>query len=164
MVFTQLIGRPKSLRKKKFVHAQYVWTTRVPDNANDWRKSFPPLASPCFVLCLIRVETEGLLDYQGRAGIIPLYGGTFAQSYSVSSSCSILIPYLSAQGFLLPTQTTLQTCAAQGPWISKGPGCKVRKRVGTSEDLVHPIVVCHPLWPLGRWIAEHVSGVLSELS
>ena len=29
-----------------------------------------PFASPCFVLCLLRVETEGLLDYQGRAGII----------------------------------------------------------------------------------------------
>ena len=27
---------------------------------------------PCFVLCLIGVETEGLLDYQGRAGIISI--------------------------------------------------------------------------------------------
>ena len=26
------------------------------------------LASPCFVLCLIGVETEDFLDYQGRAG------------------------------------------------------------------------------------------------
>ena len=33
------------------------------------RTSLAPLASPCFVLCLIRVETEGLLDFQGRAGI-----------------------------------------------------------------------------------------------
>ena len=31
-----------------------------------------PLASLCFVLCLIGVETEGLLDYQGRAGIISI--------------------------------------------------------------------------------------------
>ena len=32
------------------------------------RTSLVPLASPCFVLCLIGVETEGLVDYQGRAG------------------------------------------------------------------------------------------------
>ena len=31
--------------------------------------SAPYLAcTPCFVLCLIGVETEALLDYQGRAG------------------------------------------------------------------------------------------------
>ena len=30
------------------------------------------LASPCFVFCLLRVETEGFLDYQGRAGIISI--------------------------------------------------------------------------------------------
>ena len=39
---------------------------------------------PLFVLCLLRVETEGLLDYQGGRGSFPLYGGTFARSYSVS--------------------------------------------------------------------------------
>ena len=33
------------------------------------RTSLVPLALPCFVLCLIGVETEGFLDYQGRAGI-----------------------------------------------------------------------------------------------
>ena len=44
------------------------------------------LAFPCSVQCLIGVEAEGLFDYQGRAGIIfPLYGGTFGQSYSVST-------------------------------------------------------------------------------
>ena len=32
------------------------------------RTSLVPLALPCFVLCLIGVETEGLLEYQGRAG------------------------------------------------------------------------------------------------
>ena len=32
------------------------------------RTSLAPLAFPCFVLCLIGVETEGFLDYQGRAG------------------------------------------------------------------------------------------------
>ena len=31
--------------------------------------SLAPLASPYFVLYLVGVETEGLLDYQGRAGI-----------------------------------------------------------------------------------------------
>ena len=36
------------------------------------RTSLGPLASPCFVLRLIGVETEGLLDYQGRAGIISM--------------------------------------------------------------------------------------------
>ena len=36
------------------------------------RTSLVPLAFPCFVLCLIGVETEGLLDYQGRAGIVSI--------------------------------------------------------------------------------------------
>ena len=50
------------------------------------RTSLVPLAFPCFVLCLIGVDTEGLLDYQGRAGSISiLYGETFVRSYSVSS-------------------------------------------------------------------------------
>ena len=36
------------------------------------RTSLVPLAFPCCVLCLVGVETEGLLDYQGRAGIISI--------------------------------------------------------------------------------------------
>ena len=36
------------------------------------RTSLVPLAFPCFALCLIGVETEGLLDYQGPAGIISI--------------------------------------------------------------------------------------------
>ena len=36
------------------------------------RTSLVPLAFPCSVLCLLGVETEGLLDYQGRAGIISI--------------------------------------------------------------------------------------------
>ena len=53
------------------------------------RTSLVPLAFPCFVLCLIGVETEGLLDYQGRVGIdFHCTGGTFARSYSVSSGYS----------------------------------------------------------------------------
>ena len=45
-------------------HAQYDWTTGVLDNGNEWRKfrAVPRL----------RVEAEGLLDYQGRAGIISI--------------------------------------------------------------------------------------------
>ena len=34
------------------------------------RTSLVPLAFLCFVHCLIGVETKGLLDYQGWAGII----------------------------------------------------------------------------------------------
>ena len=36
------------------------------------RTSPVPLAFPCFVHRLMRVEAEGLLDYQGRAGIISI--------------------------------------------------------------------------------------------
>ena len=36
------------------------------------RTSLVPLAFPCFILCLIGMETEGLLDYQGLAGIISI--------------------------------------------------------------------------------------------
>ena len=36
------------------------------------RTSLVPLAFPCFVHCLIGVETERLLDYQGREGIISI--------------------------------------------------------------------------------------------
>ena len=36
------------------------------------RTSLAPLAFPRFVLCLLRVEREGLLDYRGRAGIISI--------------------------------------------------------------------------------------------
>ena len=34
--------------------------------------SLAPFTFPCFVLRLIGVETKGLLDYQGRAGIISI--------------------------------------------------------------------------------------------
>ena len=50
--------------------------------------SAPYLArTPCVPLFNLsnRAGTEGLSDCQGRAGIIPLCRGTFAQSYSVSS-------------------------------------------------------------------------------
>ena len=36
------------------------------------RTSLVPFAFPCFVLCSIGVEREGLLDYQGSAGIMSI--------------------------------------------------------------------------------------------
>ena len=36
------------------------------------RTSLVPLAFPCLVLCLVGVETEGFLGYQGQAGIIAI--------------------------------------------------------------------------------------------
>ena len=36
------------------------------------RTSLAPLAFPCFVLSFTGVETEGLLDCQGRAGIVSI--------------------------------------------------------------------------------------------
>ena len=54
------------------VGARYDWTTGVPDNGNDWRKfrAVPRLhpLRPLVCTSLIGVETEALLDYQGRAG------------------------------------------------------------------------------------------------
>ena len=42
---------------------QWKWMEEVPRRA-----SLVPLSFPCFLHCLIGVETGGLLDYQGRAG------------------------------------------------------------------------------------------------
>ena len=64
----------------------YVWGLLFPQNSGTdvtgrpgyrtmevpHRTSLVPLASPYFLLCLIGVETEGLVDYQGRAGIISI--------------------------------------------------------------------------------------------
>ena len=60
-----------------FLHAQYDWTTGVPDNGNEWRKfrvvpRSHPLRPLVFYCVFVGVETEGLLDYQGRAGIISI--------------------------------------------------------------------------------------------
>ena len=46
-------------------------------NGNEWRKfcivpRLRPLLFPCFLLCLVGVETEGLLDYEGTAGFISI--------------------------------------------------------------------------------------------
>ena len=52
-------------------------TTRVPDNGNDWRKfrvvpRLHPLRPLVLYFVYKGVEAEGLLDYQGRAGIISI--------------------------------------------------------------------------------------------
>ena len=56
------------------LHAQYDWTTGVLDNGNEWRKfrAVPRLYALRSLVCTLfnKVEAEGLLDYQGRAGII----------------------------------------------------------------------------------------------
>ena len=61
----------------------------VPDNGNEWRKfravprSYPLRSLVFLTFCVLGVETEGLLDYQGAGGgSFPLYGATFARSYS----------------------------------------------------------------------------------
>ena len=61
------------------------WTTGLPDNGHEWRKfRVVPRSYPWSTkLCLLRVEREGLLDFQGGQGSFPLYGGTFARSYLV---------------------------------------------------------------------------------
>ena len=55
---------------------RHDWTTAVPDNRNDWRKfRVVPCSHPLrpLVLYFVQwVETEGLSDYQGRAGIISI--------------------------------------------------------------------------------------------
>ena len=65
-----------SLSELMRIHAQYNRTIGASDNGNEWKKfravSRSSLAFPCFVLCLVGVEAEGLLDYQGRAEIISI--------------------------------------------------------------------------------------------
>ena len=61
-----MFSKLKTLR----VHAQYDWMTGVPDNEHEWRK-----------FRVIR-RSEGLLNYQGRAGIVSiLYARIFARPY-----------------------------------------------------------------------------------
>ena len=56
------------------------------------RTSLVPLAFPCFVLCLIGMQN--ILDYRGGRGSFPLYGGTFAPSYSVSKTLRFFLVIL----------------------------------------------------------------------
>ena len=75
--WSQFTDFRKFCRSSLRIHAQYDWTTGAPDNGNEWRKfpcrtSLVPLAFHHFVLCLIGVVTEGLLDYQGGRGIISI--------------------------------------------------------------------------------------------
>ena len=72
-----------------FLHAQYDWTTGVSDNGNDWRKfRVVPRSHPFRPLVLYFVNRGGnrrVFRLPGAGGgSCPLYGGTFARSYSVS--------------------------------------------------------------------------------
>ena len=111
-------GRPKKLEKKKFGfnfcflilppskcpnpgrnstsrsrkrHAQYDWTTGVPDNGNFWRKfrAVPRLYPLRSLVCtwINKVGSGGAFRLPGGgAGIVSVVRGTFARSYSVSSN------------------------------------------------------------------------------
>ena len=81
------------LKESAKIHAQYDWTTGVPDNGNEWRKfravprfkSLVPLASPLFSTSSTRGGNRSAFRLPGAGGgSFPLYGGTFAWSYSVS--------------------------------------------------------------------------------
>ena len=59
------------------LYAQYDWMTGESDNGNQWRKfrvmpRLHPLRPLVVVLCVLGMETEGLSDYQGRAGIMSI--------------------------------------------------------------------------------------------
>ena len=73
---------------------QWKWMEEVPR-----RTSLAPFAFPCFVLYLIGVEAWRACRLPGGGrGSFPLYGGTFARSYSVSKEhkCSGNLRVLSA--------------------------------------------------------------------
>ena len=70
------------------------------------RTSLVPLAFPCFVYCLIGVDKEGLLDYQGGRGSCALYGGTFARSYSVSRKSDYAVNSHTKSECSIPQRTT----------------------------------------------------------
>ena len=71
------------------------WTMEMVGGSSVSCTSLVPLASPYFLLCLTGVETEGLLDYQGKAGIISIvrwnllpviFGVEWRSKFSESSS------------------------------------------------------------------------------
>ena len=65
---------------RAFLNAQDDWTTGVLQNGNSWRTfcavvrshPFRPLVLYFWKFCFNGVETEGLLDYQGRAAIMSI--------------------------------------------------------------------------------------------
>ena len=71
-------------------HAQYDWTTGVPDNGNEWRKfravpRMHPLR-PLFCTLFKKSGNRRAFRLPGAGGrSFPVYGGTFARSYSVST-------------------------------------------------------------------------------
>ena len=90
-------------------HARCDWTTGVPDDGNVWRKYRRTPRIPLFVLIFIVLETKNVLDYQGRAGALPLYSGPFAWSYSVSTYrptffCASFFPFFALSAPPFPRQ------------------------------------------------------------
>ena len=68
-------------------HAQSDWMTGVPDNGNDWRKfrALPRSYPLCSLTSFNGGGSRGTFGLPGvGGGSFPLYGGTFARSYSVS--------------------------------------------------------------------------------
>ena len=71
----QDLYRPLELncQKEQHLSALEVYKNQSPIiGGSSGCTSLAPLVSPCFVLCLIGVETEGLLHYQCRAEIISI--------------------------------------------------------------------------------------------
>ena len=75
----------------------YDWTTGVPDNGNEWRKfrTVPRLypLRPLFCTSFNRGGNRSGFRLPGAGGgSFPLYGGTFARSYSVSIVVTGMFP------------------------------------------------------------------------
>ena len=90
------------------IHAQYDWTTGLPDNGNEWRKfCVAPCSHPLrpLVLCFYLIgKQKGFRATRGGRGSFPLHGGTFARSYSVSNKA----PYV--------TEAPCETYAIEAYW------------------------------------------------
>ena len=82
-----------SSRSPSRFHAQYDWTTGVPDNGNEWRKlrAVPRLYPLRSLVCTLfnKGGSRGAFRLQGAGGdhfdcTVEVHRGTFARSYSVS--------------------------------------------------------------------------------
>ena len=79
---------PEMFRVCSSFHAQYHWTTGVLDNGNEWRKFrvVPRLYPLRSLVCTLFNEGGNRRAFRlpgAGGGSFPLYGGTFARSYSV---------------------------------------------------------------------------------
>ena len=92
------------------------------------RTSLAPLAYLCSLFRLLRVETEGLVDYQERALIIPLCGGPFAPSYSVSIADEFCLELFCKNFGCMVFDKDLGSCRCR-----QKPRKCLRESAGTSE-------------------------------